>query len=368
VSAQPTGADPRVMHVITGLGTGGAESMLTALVLAKQRTGAPPIVVSLLPGGANRERLAAAGIEVLDLGMSRGRIGLGGLSRLAALIRRCRPTVVQSWMYHADLVSLLALWLSGQRRDTRLFWGVRCSDMDWSRYGALSRLVLRLCAWLSRFPDAVTVNSEAGRAWHARLGYRPRQFVLIDNGLDPARFAADPAARAAVRADLGLANDSVVMGAVARVDPMKDYPTLLGALGRLDGIACVAIGKGTEVLPATSGLIALGERSDVPRLLNAFDIFVSSSAFGEGFSNAIVEAMATGLPVIATDVGDARRIVGDTGIIVPPRDVDALAEAIRSLAADPGRRLDLGRRARARVEAEFTLARATASFDALYRE
>jgi glycosyltransferase involved in cell wall biosynthesis len=341
--------------------------MLTALALAEQAAGAAPLVISLLPGGANRERLAAAGVEVHDLGMSRGRIGLGALSQLAALIRRYHPAAIQSWMYHADLASLLALWLSGQRRDTQLYWGVRCSDMDWSRYRPMSRLVMRLCARLSRFPDAVTVNSEAGRAWHARLGYRPRRFVVVDNGIDVVRFAPDAAARAALRGELGIAPDRVAVGAVARVDPMKDYPTLLAALGQLDGVVGVAVGGGTEHLPASPSLIALGERGDVPRLLNAFDIFVSASAFGEGFSNVIAEAMATGLPVVATDVGDARRIVGDAGIIVPPGDAAALAQAIKALAADPDRRRALGRRARARVETEFALARATAAFDALYR-
>jgi glycosyltransferase involved in cell wall biosynthesis len=354
------------MHVITGLGTGGAEAMLANLAVAEQARGIAPLVISLLSGGRTRDRLAAAGIEVHQLGMRRGWSAVAGLWRLIQLIRARRPDVIQSWMYHADLASLLALWISGRRRETRLLWGVRCSDMDWSRYSALSRLVVRLCAWLSPLPDVVTVNSEAGRDWHARLGYRPRRFVVVENGLDPARFAPDARARQEVRAELGLAPDAVAVGAVARLDPMKDYPTLLAALGRLEGAMCFAVGSGTKTLPATPGLRALGERADVARLLNGFDIFVSASAFGEGFSNAIAEAMATGLPVIATDVGDARRIVGDAGVIVPPRNPAALAEAIRSLAADPVRRRQLGARGRARVEAQFTIERAAASFAALY--
>jgi glycosyltransferase involved in cell wall biosynthesis len=355
------------VHVITGLGTGGAETMLANLAICERASGNPPLVISLLSGGGTRERLIAAGVEVHQLGMrSDWRIAVG-LWRLIRLIRARRPDVLQSWMYHADLASLVALWLSGRRGRTRLYWGIRCSDMDWSRYRWLSRLVMRLCALLSSFPDAVTVNSEAGRDWHARLGYRPRRFVLVDNGLDPARFTPDAAPRTVVRAELGLDADAVVVGAVARVDPMKDYPTLLGALGRVDGIVCVAVGRGTERLPPVPGLRGIGERGDVPRLLGAFDVFVSSSSFGEGFSNSILEAMAAGLPVVATDVGDARRIVGDAGIIVPPRDPAALAAAIRALAGDAERRRELGQRGRARVEAQFTLARAVSSFEALHR-
>jgi glycosyltransferase involved in cell wall biosynthesis len=354
------------VHVITGLGTGGAETMLANLAVCEQASGNSPLVISLLSGGGTRERLVAAGVEVHQLGMRPDwRIAVG-LWQMIRLIRARRPDVIQSWMYHADLASLMALWLSGRRGRTRLYWGIRCSDMDWSRYRWLSRVVMRLCALLSSFPDAVAVNSEAGRAWHARLGYRPRRFVLVDNGLDPARFAPDATARAAVRAELGLDQTAVVVGAVARVDPMKDYPTLIDALGRVDGVVCVAVGRGTERLPPAPGLRGIGERGDVPRVLGAFDIFVSSSAFGEGFSNAIMEAMAAGLPVVATDVGDARRIVGDAGIIVPSRDPGALAAALRTLAGDPERRRELGRRGRTRVEAQFTLARAAASFDALY--
>jgi glycosyltransferase involved in cell wall biosynthesis len=340
--------------------------MLANLAIAQKASGRPPLVASLLSDGPMGARLAAAGVEVHPLGMTTVWRVMPGLWRLVRLIRTRRPDVVQSWMYHADLASLVALWLSGRRGRTRLFWGVRCSDMDWSRYHWLSRVVARLCALFSPFPDAVTVNSEAGRAWHLRLGYRPRRFVLVDNGLDPARFAPDGAERAAVRAELGIDAAAVVVGAVARVDPMKDYPTLLDAIARVEGATCIAVGRGTEALPPTPGLRGLGERDDVPRLLNAFDIFVSSSAFGEGFSNAVTEAMAAGLPVVATDVGDARRIVGDAGIIVPPRDPRALADAIRALIADPERRLELGRRGRARVESHFTLARAVASFDALH--
>jgi glycosyltransferase involved in cell wall biosynthesis len=354
----------KVMHVITGLGTGGAETMLANLAIAGKAAARPPIVVSLRSGGRTHERLVAAGVEVHQLGMRPGWRTVPGLWRLIRLIRAGRPEVVQSWMYHADLVSLVALWLSGRRRRTRLYWGIRCSDMDWSRYRWLSRVVMRLCARLSPHPDAIVVNSEAGRDCHSRLGYRPRHFVVVDNGLDLGGFASDASSRNAVRAELGLDAAAIVVGAVARVDPMKDYPTLLAALARLDGIVCVGVGRGTRRLPP--GLLGLGERSDVPRLLNAFDIFVSSSAFGEGFSNAIMEAMAAGLPVVATDVGDARRIVGDAGIIVPPRDPGALAEAIRALAGNAERRHDLGRRARARVEAEFSLARAAASFESLY--
>jgi glycosyltransferase involved in cell wall biosynthesis len=356
----------KVLHVITGLQTGGAERMLANLCVANHRAGHAPVVVALCPGGSQYERLCAAGVRTLSLGMTRGVPSLPGLIRLARLIRDEAPDVVQSWMYHADLYALFALWLSGRCPRTRLYWGIRCSDMDFRRYRLALRITVRICALLSRFADGIVVNSQAGMRVHRRLGYDVRRMTAIDNGFDVERFRPDAAARAAMRRALGLAQDTFVVGCVARFDEMKDFPTLSAALDRLDGVTCIAVGKDTEALGNIKGLIPLGERDDVPGLLNAFDLLVSASAFGEGFSNAIGEAMATGLPVVATDVGDAARILGDAGRVVPPRDPAALADAIASLKADAAARLTMGRAARRRIEQHFSLQRSLDAFETLY--
>lgn len=359
-------AAPRVLHVITGLGTGGAERALTRLVLAQPPAARPVAVVSLSAGGRYAKILRDAGIELIELGMRPGRPSAAGLVRLVRAIRRRRPEIVQSWMYHADLAALVALALTGRRRWTRLYWGVRCSDMDPRAYSLGARIVVRLCALLSGRPDAVIANSVAGRDHHLGIGYRPRAFPVIDNGIDPAPFAPDPARRRAARDELGLAADAVVVALVARVDPMKDHATFLAAFARVHGATALLIGAGTEALPEAPGVHRLGERGDIPRLLAAADILASSSAFGEGFSNALVEGMAAGRAVVATDVGDSKRILGDTGLTVPPRDPAALAAALQSLIDDPARRAALGAAARRRVEAEFTLDRARAAWAAFY--
>lgn len=356
-----------VMHVITGLDAGGAETQLAQLVLAMRARGVRHGVVSLTPGGAVRRRLEVEGIAVRDLGMRRGRPSLVGLFRLARLFRAEPPALVQSWMYHADLAALAALRLSGWRGATRLVWGIRCSDLDLARYGFSLRLVVRVGARLSAKPDAVVVNSAAGRAAHERLGYRPRRFVLIENGIDTERFRPDAAARAGTRAMLGIAADERVIVHLARVDPMKDHATLFAALDRLAGVRALLIGAGTESLPAHRAVIALGRRDDVPALLPAGDLIVLPSAFGEGFSNALAEGMAARLPAVATDVGDARRIVGDTGIVVPPRDAEALAVAIRRLLDEPPEaHAARARAARERIQREFSLGRFVAAHEQLY--
>ncbi len=355
-----------VMHVITGLDTGGAERMLANLCIAQHRDGGSPIVVSLSPGGSQQDRLQAAGVAVVDLGLRRGIPNPLGLFRLAGIIRREKPPVIQSWMYHADLVALLSLWLSGRRKKTRLYWGVRCSDVDLGAYPVSLRIVVRLCALLSRFADGVVFNSHAGRIAHHKLGYRPRRTVLIDNGFDIGDFGSDAEAGRQVRRELELPEDAFVVATVARYDTMKGYDTLLAALRHSHDITCLAIGAGTEVLAEKTHVLPLGERDDVPRLLAAVDALVSPSHFGEGFSNAIGEAMASGLPVVATDVGDAARIVGDAGIIVPPRDADALASALARLRDDAKLRRSLGEKARAQIQGSFGLKRSIDAFEALH--
>ncbi len=350
-----------VMHVVTGLDIGGAEHQLTLLAEANIRAGRRVRVVSLLAGGDYRARLEHAGVAITDLGMRRGRPSLTALTRLIGLIRRQRPKVLQSWLYHADLYATTALLLSGRRRRTRLLWCVRCSDMDATRYGAPLRLVMGLCAALSRVPDAIIANAVAGRDAHRQRGYRARSFPVIANGIDTDIFRPDPVARAAVRAQLGIDATVPVLVHVARVDPMKDHATYLAALDRMPNIIGLAIGDNTRNLPDHPRLRRLGARTDVARLMAAGDVIVSSSAFGEGFSNAIAEGMATGLPAVATDVGDTAMIVGDCGRVVAPGDPVALADAVTALLGDDP--AALGARARHRIKAQFGIAAMVAAYD-----
>ncbi len=356
----------RVMHVITGLGGGGAETALTRLVLAERPVPMNQRVVSLTGGGRYAAVLSDGGIPVDILRMQRGQFGIGGIFRLARLIRRHSPDVVQSWMYHADLAALLGLAISGRRHRTRLYWGLRAANMSFEKYGPLLRHTFKICAWLSPLPNGIVANSRSGRSHHAAQGYHPRLFALIRNGVDCVHFAPMPDAGRSLRAELGVSPERVVVTHLARVDPMKDHPSLLAALERTPQVTCLALGKGTEGLPRLSNLVPLGEISDVRPTLAAADIVVSSS-IGEGFPNALAEGMAMGLPAVATDVGDTAEIVGQTGIIVPPGEPDALAAAISELAGDPDRRTSLGRAARMRIESRFSLDAMVTAFDHLHR-
>ena len=202
----------------------------------------------------------------------------------------------------------------------------------------------------------------------ARLRYRRHGIRTIPNGFDLARFRPDSQAREEIRAELGVSPSTVVVGHVGRYHPVKDHPTLLRAANEvLDQVSDVCfVLCGWEVEPSNpelrplaeplgDRLMMLGQRADVPRMLNAFDLAVSSSS-SEALSLAIGEAMATGVPVVATRCGDAAELIADTGEIVPIGDPTALADAIVAMIKmDPAERRELGRRARARISSRYSL-------------
>jgi glycosyltransferase involved in cell wall biosynthesis len=362
----------KIVYVTAGLRGGGAEAMLTRLVTAQPSVADEITVASLIPAEdhiANQhvERLRAGGVTVVELDFRHAGGMAAGLFRLARLIAETKPDIVQGWMYHGDLAAFVALAMSGRRRQTHLVWSIRCSDMDLRRYGFGLRAAVKACTLLSRRPDLVTANSAAGLASHLRLGYRPRRAEVTLNGIDVDEFKPDAAARRAVRTELGIPDDATVLAHVARVDLMKDHGSFLAAMAELPQLHALLIGAGTENLPAAGNIFRLGRRRDVPRLTAAADFVVSSSSFGEGFSNALAEGMACGLPAIATDVGDAALIVGDGGLIVPPGNPAALAAAIRTLVREPAAvRAERGARARTRIVENFAMSRAVARYAELY--
>jgi glycosyltransferase involved in cell wall biosynthesis len=339
--------------------------MLVQVACALQRRGLPQHVVSVTSRAGNARLLEAGGVRVTDLGLT-GLVGLpGALLKLRSLIAAHRPSVVHGWMYHGNLVAALGHRVAPGRRGRRLFWGLRASNIDVERYGRINWLSARL----SRWPDVVIANSVAGARFHTALGYRPRVLEIVPNGIDCNRFLPDEQLRSAVRSELGIAPDSVVAIHVARVDAMKDQSTFLAAMQRVPQVTALMVGKGTDELPLPANVRALGLRGDVQRLYCAADIVVSSSAFGEGFSNVLAEGMAAGLIPIATDVGDAGAIIGDTGMIVPPRNAGALSSAIAAAAGLPmTERRARAMAARARIKGQFTIENAIEAHARLYRQ
>jgi len=368
----------RVLHLITGLGLGGAETWLSRLVPRLPRERFDCRVVSLLAldgeHGALAGRLRETGVPVESLEMRRGLPGPGALLRLMGLLRQWKPQVLQTWLYHADLLGLCY--------------------MDFSRYSLGTRLTVRACARLSHWPETVTANSWAGARQHVDgLGYRPRRLVVLENGVDGQAFRPDPGARERLRMQWRVGEGTPLIGLVARLDPMKGHDVFCAAarrvLQRLPGARFVFCGQGTEpgagrldALLARHGLahaaIRLGRRDDAAQVLAALDVLALPS-LGEGFPNVLAEALACGVPVASLDVGDARRMAGPGGCVAeagasrPDAPVEtraaALAECLeRVLALPPEQRSGMGVLGRAHVLGEFSLEAAAARWAAHFEQ
>lgn len=361
-------APPKVMHVITDLDVGGAERMLVSYLMAPRKSPLDCFVVSLLSGGYFTTRLQGCGIRVDEMKMGRAIGNILSLFRIAATIRREKPNIIQSWLYHADLVATLALLLSGRIQKTRLFWGVRCSDMDTRHYRITLKFAIWACSKLSRIPDGIIANSHAGMSVHKTLGYNSKNFFVIPNGVDTNRFAPDADLKREVRRELNIPEDVFAITMVARRDPQKDHETFIKAIDLIPGAIGVLAGKGTEEFSDQPNLRRLGMREDIERIYAACDIVSLCSAFGEGFPNVLVEGMSAGLAPIATDVGDCALIIADIGKVVPPRDAEALAGAIQLIINSGHDKVkEVGRKARERIKQEYALERTVETFDDVYR-
>lgn len=317
--------------------------MLGRIVISAQQ---PPntchMVVSLTGEDIHGPAIRASGVQLYCLNIQKLREVPLAFWSLVRLLHRYKPDVIMTWLYHADLFGTFAAITAGLGRK-RLVWNLRCSDIDFSRYAYSTKIICRLLAYLSFLPAQVITNSQAGRRHHLSLGYKPQKWGYLPNGFDTSEWYPDAEDRENVRIELGLSAHDVAIVVVARNDPQKDHTTFLAAADKLakrySKVKFILIGRNTQNIPLPTALrnkmIVLGERTDVARLLRGMDIAVLSSAYGEGFPNVVGEAMATGLPCVVTDVGDSALIVEDTGIVVPPRNADSLADAIQILIDDP---------------------------------
>lgn len=368
----------KICHVITDLNTGGAQTALCRLVQTLRPPACEHVVVALGAPGTMSAQLADVA-ELHHLGMHPGRVLPHDVLRLRRLLRASGCDVVQSWMYHANLMSAMADWNGAMP----VVWNIRHSLHALANEKRTTRWVIRAGARLSHRPARIIFNAAVSREQHVAFGYDNERSVVIPNGFDTGVFTPSASERARLRAELDIAPDVLAIGLVARVHPMKDHANFLHAAKHLIG-ACprsvfVMAGEGADAgnreLGARIDALGLrdrvrlcGRRTDITALDNALDIACSASAWGEAFPNATAEAMACGVPCVVTAVGDAPAIVGDTGAVVPPRDAVALSAAWARLAAlgEQGRR-ELGRRARQRIIEHYAIGLGAHRYAELYR-
>ena len=363
--------------MITSLDTGGAERSLVNLVTAMNRNEFENEVITLLKPGPMAQTLAQAGIPVTSMEISRHRLNPAALLSLIRYLRAKKPAILQTWLYHADFFGTAAALFAGPEH---LLWNVRSSEIDHPSIRRSTRYLARLLAILSRRPDAIVVNSQDGQRYHERIGYHPKQWVDIPNGVDLERFRPQRDEQAMLRMRLEIPPDASVIGLVARYHPMKDIATFLRAASRFqqdhENVKFVLCGDGlgpdnstlakqVRDLDLDRSIVPLGPRSDIELIYPALDVLTLCSTAGEGFPNVLCEAMACNVPCVATDVGDSAEIIGDCGLIVPLRDPQALAGAWQTLLEGPSQlRTDS---ARSRVAARYSLEKMCAHYESFYR-
>jgi glycosyltransferase involved in cell wall biosynthesis len=370
-----------VLHTITGLSIGGAEWMLYRLLAAGDRDRFAPTVMSLLSPGAIARRIEGMNVPIVSLGMQERLPSRLPLIRLARVPRALRPDLLQGWMYHGNLAATFGWWFLDQR--CPLVWSIHHSAADIANEKLSTRIAMRINQRLSHLAAAIVYCSSESARQHERLGFDPERTVVIPNGFDCAFSKPDRHARTRLCADLGIDPRRTLIGMLTRVHPMKDHRNLIRAMAllvdRSVDVQLILAGRGIDdpwgriaraVERAGLGkrVVRLGEREDIRPIVAGLDLLVSPSAWGEAFPLIVGDAMASGVPCVVTDVGDCAWIVGDTGVVVPPRDTTALAAAIERLVAlGPEVRHRLGTAARARIRENFSLTSVARQYEELYR-
>jgi len=366
----------KVLHVISGLKVGGAEMMLYRLILSARNGGYEHLVVSLNSTGEMRKCFEDAGIELIVLDFKRS--PFAHFFRLVSLIRRVNPDIVQSWLYHADLLGGLAALIAGPHP---IVWNLRSTAIPQGAFSIIYWLI-RLCAICSYFiPDRIICCANSAKVAHTKLRYAAHKMIVIPNGYDCPAFKLHTDLRAKIRLDLEFANNDIVIGIVGRFDPLKDFKNFVTAASfmaeKCVDVKFLMVGRGNEWSNAIlrgwiegAGLVAkfrlVGEQPDVAYYLSAVDIFCLSSV-NEAFPNVVVEAMAMGLPCVVTRAGDAADIVGDDDFVVPVKDPILLSEAmLRMCRLDPISRKMLGERNAKKVNQEYGIESIRQRYEEVY--
>lgn len=329
----------KVVFLIRDLNYGGAQRQLVTLVKGLNKEMFDVSLLYFYPGGALAKELTDTGIPLICLEKRQRWDVFGFLWRLILHLRQIQPDALHGYLGESNLVTI---FVKPFFPSTRIIWGIRESDTDPSLYGWLGSLLSKITPILSRFADRIIINSDAGKKHHVSLGYYPEKMVVIPNGLDTERFRSDRKAGGKIRAEWGISKDTILIGLVGRLDPMKDHPTFFKAAAimceKRQDIRFICVGTGPEEyakelyrltndLGISEKVIWAGARADMVAVYNALDIACSASAYGEGFANVIGEAMACGIPCVVTDTGDSKSIVGDTGLVVPSRNPQALCDS-----------------------------------------
>jgi glycosyltransferase involved in cell wall biosynthesis len=334
----------KVLHIITGLKKGGAETLLCNLSEYDEEFN--HTIISLSDTKDLEPSLVKQNVPVFSLSFPDGKLKISGVFKLYRLIKKINPDIVQTWMIHADLIGGLTARFIGIKN---IFWGVHHTILFRGKVKPSTILILKLNAFLSHFiPKKIIYCAEKSRSAQESIGFKKSKGIVIQNGYDIEKLYRNSNLGNKFRNDLKIPNDTFVIGHVGSYDPLKDQNTLIESLNILNhqhfDFIAVLVGKNLdndnhdlvsiiEEKGLSSRIHLLGTRNDIPAVMNGIDLFVLSS-ISEAFPNVLNEAMACGTPCVSTDVGDAALILGDTGWIVPPKDPKIIVDAVMNAAKE----------------------------------
>jgi len=354
--------------------------MLVKLVLGSHHPGLEHGILTMLGSGVQELEVRSGGIPVFSLDLQRwgGRLSL--FTSLSRAVHRFQPDLLQGWMYHGNALAMLARQIASGADKPLVAFNIRHSIGRMREEKVSTRAFIHGGSRLTRWVETIIYNSEVAADQHESIGYPSAKRLVIPNGFDLNLFAPRAWDRERIRNELRIGEDEFVFGMIQRWHPMKGHALLLDSFSRLRGDARLLLaGRGVDASnPAlrrtleTFGLSdesvrLLGERPDVAALCNAVDAIVVSSLYGEGFPNIVGEAMACGTPCLVTDVGECRRIVGDTGEVVRPGSVTALTEGLNKFLGKGVReRETVSRSCRQRIAEKYALTSVVDSYDELF--
>ncbi len=356
----------KVLHVIASLGNGGAERQLVEILKYNRNHG----VLLLTEADVYKETLDKLNIKYWEMRSKNKLLIFLKVFFFRNVIKIYKPDMIQSWMYNACLFSVFCKLV--KVFDKPLIWNIRCSNMVSEHYSVSLKLVIYACIVLSKYVEKIIYNSYAGQAYHKKIGFSQKSGKVIYNGVDSEKFTSIIRHRQALRKKYNFAENDLVFICVARVDPMKNYNNFLNAyksIGNIytNKIKLVLAGKGTDKLDLPDNCIALGIKKDIEEYYNIADIVIVPSAFGEGFSNALVEGMLTNLFPVATNVGDAKKIIGNTGFILSGSDTETLSKELSKIIKIKKAFIrTMGRKARNRAHKLFAIGKMIRSYDNVF--
>ena len=371
----------RIVHVISALYVGGTEMMLYKLLSRMRKDRFENIILTLKEKGGFSKDFESQNISVYNVGDMGSVLRVTALIKLLKILRQINPDLIQGWLSHGNLIVSLMSFFKPYRLST--LWNIRHTAFARGEIKHTTLLIIKLLSLLSFLPRKIIFNSKAGADDHYRMGYRRDKSCIIPNGFDMKLFMQSDKERRSIRSELNIPEEAMIIGLIGRFHPLKDHSSFLKAgaelLNNKRETYFLLAGRDVdwenrhlkhiiEKLGISEKVIMLGERRDIYRITAALDIATCSSV-AEGFPNVIGEAMSCGVPCVVTDVGDSAWLVGDFGIVVPPRNHVALCEAwLTLIEMGSAERQILGEKARKRIEEHFSIEMIVKKYEQLYEE